>query len=121
MYYRRKAEFNLLDPAKYPEIINLVSLLETMCFNPTLHIVVAYVLGVSVRFLLVKDQKYLATHYDLISIEEGISYWPNFSWYKLERILVNFFVEAGLVYDPLSGQQRGNKSPMERFFAIAKG
>ena len=121
-FYVRKPEYRDLDERKFPLFIVLVTILETLCSNAQNHLLVAYVLEGNVRFLLIKEGGYLSTYYDSATFAEGIQRWPHFSWYSLQRIACNFFIEAGLVFHPGRDElKRENKGPVATFCSIVKG
>ena len=123
-FYVRKPQYIDLDEKKFPVFILLVSILETLCFAPSMHLLLCYVLQGNVRFLLAKEDNYLTKFYDPVTFAEGIQRWPNFSWYSLQRIACNFFIEAGLVYHKGDGPRvlaRENKLPMTEFCSLLRG
>ena len=119
-FYLRKLEYKDCDESKFPEFICLVNILETMCFNSVNHYVVAFVSGNNVRFLLVKESGYLAKYYDKVDFEIGLARWPNFSFYSLQEIERNFYLEAGLVFDPTASMSRDDKKPMQIYCEIVR-
>jgi len=120
-FYVRKPDYADLDAATHPEFICLMNILETKCSNPIIHLNLAYVVSNNVRFLLVKDGGYLNKYYYQVSTEEALLRWPNLSFYSLQQIELNFFVEAGLVLNTSSPMNKTSQEPLKTYLNVIRG
>jgi len=120
-FYAKKPDYAHLDAATHPDFLCLMNILETKCSNPINHLNLAYVTNNNVRFLLIKESSLLSKYYNQVSTEEALSRWPNLSFYALQKIELNFFVEAGLVLNEKSPMHVTSQEPLKTYLQVIKG